>query len=1242
MVAEGEVTCRFQPGKPLGITFEWTDGLTVSEIHNPVEIVASGDDDNGGNDEHQLNESVDGGGGVTRGDSSTPSELLPGFVVKAINGQDVTSYDFQNVVDVLKSAEGLERIVVFRKATDNCALEEVASVTTTDEVAAAVPEEDSVEEDDQDQSNQNCSPLHTSLYKAMKKSPRIKPIFVNVVNLSYWYKMRKTLGGRKHLAMIAQQNKSNLRYESFMFVIKPREEDGVLAPHKKFLLSHNSKLAAYRHSEKCIKERDSNPALNKEVGRFMNPDDILSTHFRLIVVSEVFYRLNYVDRVAIVYSELVQALGAAPKPGNVGNPPGSGFCPPSNMKLGSFFGENMCNLPMFRAITTEKPLTLIIEAYTPSQWKPQVYPPPLTERYSQTHGGLNAVEVEAAVKNKEQRKRVKVVLDNQVYDKFATTNPLAPGLKGYETDYAAAELLGLDSNVLHNTFQKRIGGAYSHFFKDLSPAIKEMVMKQFLMNKHLIQKEGTAKVKDGKKKRHDPNAPPVTAAELMKAKADAVKTTSDYDVGCDSEAEMLEEFVIRSRKFERVAIRLQRMWRIRYVHFAMRKLFWRPCAAIQIQRRVRGRFARLYVDLLKELAPVAKNRIVAAYRAWRTRERLKLFLAMVKKATEVISPLLKRFVKKLYSRWNKVHNRAARTIQCLIRAYVARAKYYRLLGVCFVPKYIEPYVIQIQAMIRGVWARRRVIIMVSDRLVQWVDVPAAIQIQSLVRGIAGRKIFLKKKIEHYHAIIIQKYLMGLHRRLIYKRLRRVMLEKYCAIQIQKMYRGRIDRELVHHRRRARWYRLVYIPSIIRTQAVVRRFIAQKFVKTLKEAHRGAITIQLAHRCYKARLIYNEKILLKRKRYIDDMAARIQKTIRRYLAKTAFKAKILAEVGKRMIAARVILKAWVNFCNQARFDILMAEQRSILYKARAKKMSDLRREIFEDVNEISIDLANAAKTTKNAESRLGDVNEFLVEAAIRTNSLRKQMGDITMDDIEKGWGEAFGLEFEQLTHQSALGKEEVRLRKIQLRKTENERVTLTAELEDTELELDNATLMEVNAYEFLRQQEIGQIEKRLRRIRNRDIRMERCKWKIPNTRVKVIRKSKGYFTGMDNEVKEGRGMQYASTVDYEKKKKRWDEEQIKLRRKQRLAYKNLTSEKYKYENYATPIQDAYNDVTSNTMSLLRGMTLDERVRRMADGFKAKEKLTKKKKGGLTFALKPENAKQDLSAFAYLDAGATGES
>ena len=1221
-----QIVCKFSGGEPLGITFEWEGGLKVTEVHKPIEVVHEEDIE-----DNDLKEEETQNGQVT---------LKEGDVLVEINNSDVSSFNFEEVVGMLKSAERDDRFLKFQRKNDVLNADSVTD-SSSNALGTDVPEDDASDGGGDEMIQMNCSPFHTDLLKTLRKSKKINPIHVHVVNLSYWYKMRKTLGGRKHLAVIAQKNLSNMRYESYMFVMKPREEDGTLVPHKKFLLSHSSKLAAWRHSEKCVKERDGNPALHKDYGHLMNPNDILSTHYRVIVVSQAFYGMNYIDRVALVYSELIEALGSSPNRDHEGTPRGSGFCPPSQLKLGSVFGENMCALPMFRAIVTKDPLTLIIEPYTPSQWKPDLYPPPLTERYSGSHTRLSAVEVEPAARRKEQTKRLKVITDTAVYDKYTNANPLAPGVNARDMKFSTSELLGLDSNVLHNTFRKRIGGAYGHFFKDLSPGVKEMVMRQFEMNKQLIQKEG-ARMKESKLRRGNTNSNiPMTTGTLLRAKADAAKNAASYDVGCSSEAEMFEEYVIHAKRIERLAIRLQRMWRMRYVHFAMRKLWIQPFAAIQIQRRVRGRFARLYVNLLRSLAPVAKKRIVVAYRAWRTRERLKAFFALVKKATEVISPILKRFVKKLYTSWIRTHNRAARTIQCLIRMYIARTKFYKLLGARFVPTVVVPRVVQIQSLLRGVWARRRVESMVSSRLHQWVDIPAAIKIQSLVRGIAGRKIFYRKKLEHYHSIIIQKYVMRLHRVLIYKRLRRVMLERYCATQIQKIYRGRLDRELVQHRRHARWYRFSFIPAIIRTQAVVRKRIAQKFVTALKAANRGALTIQLAHRCYKARIIYNEKLSERKKRFLNQHAACIQKVIRGYLAKQLFKSKLMDAVGKRFVAARVIMKAWVNFCSRRRFDSLMGEQRAKLYRARAKKMSDLRQEIFEDVNEIVTDLDNAAKTYASADKRQQDINEFLVESSIRMSNLEKMMETISMDDIEKGWGEAYGLEYEQLNNQSALGREEARLRKIQMKKTESERVTLTAELEDTELELDSATLMEVDAYEFLRRQEIGTIQERLDRIRNREIRLERCKWKIPSTRVQVIRRNKGYFEGMDKDVKQGRSMQYASTVDYEKRKKRWDEEHINLRRNQRQAYKQLTSEAYKYENYATSIQDAFNDVTANTMSLLRGITLDERVRRMTESTKEEEKTKKKKRGGLTAALKPGNQKTDLSAFSYLDSGATGD-
>ena len=47
-------------------------------------------------------------------------------------------------------------------------------------------------------------------------------------------------------------------------------------------------------------------------------------------------------------------------------------CLPERNKIGSIFGANMCALDLFRHIATDQPFTLVVEAKTPSQWKPSL------------------------------------------------------------------------------------------------------------------------------------------------------------------------------------------------------------------------------------------------------------------------------------------------------------------------------------------------------------------------------------------------------------------------------------------------------------------------------------------------------------------------------------------------------------------------------------------------------------------------------------------------------------------------------------------------------------------------------------------------------------------------------------------------------------------------------------------------------------------------------------------------------
>jgi hypothetical protein len=145
--------------------------------------------------------------------------------------------------------------------------------------------------------------------------------------------------------------------------------------------------------------------------------------------------------------------------------------------------------------------------------------------------------------------------------------------------------------------------------------VKDMVMRRFTENKQMIQKEG-ARMKAVGKRRENMGGQnqPKTTMSIMKAKLNASKNMSDYDKGTGSEAEMLEEFLIAAKKTERVAIRLQRIYRMRACRIAQRRVFQEEYAVITVQRYLRGRFTRLYYKLLRKLVPIAAKRIIDTYR----------------------------------------------------------------------------------------------------------------------------------------------------------------------------------------------------------------------------------------------------------------------------------------------------------------------------------------------------------------------------------------------------------------------------------------------------------------------------------------------------------------------------------------------------------------------------------------------------------------------------------------------------
>jgi hypothetical protein len=1114
--SESLISCCYAGGNPLGITFEWFEDnqhLEISEIPLLVDGV-----------------------------------VMKGDILVSVNGIAVEELSFDEIVSLLRSLESQERTLTFRRKI----LEEPSALP---ELEPELDDEaDDAGDDGGDDLVTSSALSHSSVHQKLSQiftpssnssplsdfpSPQLNILHCNITNLSYWYRSRHDLTSRKQSAFVIQQNPQHMRFDSSLYVLKVDPNDGEIKPMKKFLSSHASRWAAYRHIETKMKERDGNP-----LSRGTSQQQAISTHFRIQIVSESFYHLDVYERLTLVYEHLLRhGYGKQYGPSSTCPPVSPSSSAHCSVKSFSYVGKHVQNLPLFTFLEVDKnPLHLLIETWTPSQWKPQLYPPPLSERYGKSHNEFRSQQVDLAVKSRAQKRRVKTLSSTTPSSSLSLTLPLPSSPSQHPSSpssrtlqQSSAELLGLDSEILFKQFHKKTGGVYSHFFKDLSPGVKQMVLSRFLENKQLIQKEG-ARMKGKNKRRENMQlhrgqsieggtagmkaAPvaPITTMSIMKAKLEASKHMADYDVGTENEIQMMEEYLLSCKKIEKYVMKIQRIYRHKLFRVIQRQYFCHQYSALTIQRIIRGRYARLYFRLLKKIIPIAVHRIIAVYRQYMTRKRMKVWYDLIRKATKVIAPILRRFVRKCINRWFKKYLTASRKIQSVIRMYLGKIHYYQLIGQKFLKEQCGVAVLKVQKLYRGYVTRQKMKIFLENYLIKMIDEPAVLSIQRIWRGKNGRKLFQQKKLENKSAIILQKYILRWHWQLYFVRLKEMMLYKYCAIQIQRVYRGRLDREIVSHLQKERWYERVYLPTVIKVQAVIRGHVIRGKTKKYRQQYNAACVIQATRRGQLARQIYQMKLHEKEIRRRGSYAVKIQTLIRSYLAKKKYKYLLYDLVGKRVVAAKIIIRAWKNFAHYRRYDVLISEHRMQLQQKKIVKLSKLRSEILKDLSEITDDISSAKVLESKCSERITTLSNFLIESEMRMRELETQLLAVTSEDIANGWGESYSLEFEMLLHQKRMAAEEMRLRKRELNRLQEELSDLYFEYEDTELELDHITSGEVEGYEYLRQNEVNLINKRVNRLREREVRIERCKWKVKSSRLKVIQRNRGYFQGIREKVK----------------------------------------------------------------------------------------------------------------------------
>lgn len=764
-----------------------------------------------------------------------------------------------------------------------------------------------------------------------------------------------------------------------------------------------------------------------------------------------------------------------------------------------------------------------------------------------------------------------------------------------------AETLGLDSSVSGVTYDK-LGGIYGHFFNDLSDDIRSMVLQRYKDNKELIRaqpeiKEDYLLGASKKKKKDEDSFQPRTNLSKLRKKLQDNANLGDTDKGTASQAEMRDDVLISNRKIELMAIRLQRMRRMHQLYRA-RRIFWRrEYAAIVIQRCLRGSFARQFTKIYSRLQPLAAIRIQRFYRFFVEKRVLITWWYLVRRLTRFALPKIKRFIRNCFLSWIAKRQESAVVIQKYVRRRLVRVKAIKLQALLSVYRDVFPVAaVQIQRIFRGRQGRRRCRQILEAYLQLYVDIPAAIRIQRVFRGRRAKGLLDAMRYEYHCLLRIQFWARAVVRRIWDQQLLVAQRIKHAATTIQRHYRGHYDRFIYRLKYQQYWYVNIYLPAILTVQCRIRQYLAYRLVQDKLRHARAAVIIQRSFRYHvRYERTKRQRKLLVRQRF-ERNAVVMQMIVRRYLARKKYLQYLLAQRGQQTLAAKVIMRAWRTYKIEQKYEYLLEETRKENEKKLYDNLVQVASEVKRDVKEAYHDLTVTAKSRDRYKERLRAVEEYITQAALRLSNIKKEMGELTMEDYERGWAEALGQEYEYVVHQEQMAREESRVIRYKLRMIQEEVLALQLEIEDSEMELDEMDQRCIEVIERMRLRLIREQEKKAQRNMQRLLYRERSHWRVRSNRTKKMLAARSSYHRLVQEQKDARTVNYATTVSYEKRERRRDYEKEYVEKQLELEARDRTenAKPRTYEVYAQPVQRTFDNAVASSLSILRGFTLDDRA------------------------------------------------
>ncbi|TMW57300.1 hypothetical protein Poli38472_003225 [Pythium oligandrum] len=413
--------------------------------------------------------------------------------------------------------------------------------------------------------------------------------------------------------------------------------------------------------------------------------------------------------------------------------------------------------------------------------------------------------------------------------------------------------------------------------------------------------------------------------------------------------------------------------------------------------------------------------------------------------------------------------------------------------------------------------------------------PAAVKIERIIRGFLARRLAKQYQVAWQKACIIQKHWKSYR---YYKKWMELMewrRRDRMASRIGALGRGYIARKFYRREKRRRHFQFVVQPAAVSIQRVFRGYMVRKGLEDIRDRVEAAITLQQMWRKHNRIKTIQNRLRGFRVAIRNAKATKIQHFYRCFRAKRTLMLLKMTERARHGRAAVAIQSAWRSHCSRVQLKEFRFCSR-IERKAQALADWKERREDIEfDMEDARADLKRMIKYKAKSLRRIRELKDMRIEWERRQPVVEKELSQLTEEDIDRGWGEAFETEKHILRFTLELSVEDILGRKEQIREYDAEIEDLRLELEDLERDLEECILGETMELEDYRDVEVQHGQQMFVEERERRIRLQRVRWRAKNVRPNVILRHRADLELARREILAQRQVQELGVLGYDKKR-----------------------------------------------------------------------------------------------------------